>query len=113
MERMLDQFAEQHPDVTIARFRPTVVVQRQASWLIKTLYLGPLVPKAALEMLRRRQLPILPLPAGLGLQFVHADDVGDAVVRMIEHRAQGPTTSLPTFWTPTRWPTSSVPVPLP
>jgi hypothetical protein len=40
-------------------------------------------------MLRRRQLPILPLPAGLELQFVHADDVGDAVVRMIEHRAQG------------------------
>ncbi|MFC7674460.1 NAD-dependent epimerase/dehydratase family protein [Mycolicibacterium sp. GCM10028919] len=89
VERMLDRFAEQHPDVSIARFRPTVVVQRQASWLIKTLYLGPLVPKAALEMLRRRQLPILPLPAGLGLQFVHADDVGDAVVRMIELRAQG------------------------
>lgn len=89
VERMLDQFVEEHPEVRVGRFRPTVVVQREAAWLIKSLYLGPLVPRAALELLRRRRLPALPLPTGIALQFVHADDVGDAVIRMIRHRVAG------------------------
>ncbi|MCT7661116.1 NAD-dependent epimerase/dehydratase family protein [Mycobacterium deserti] len=89
VERILDDFVNEHRDVVVARFRPTVVVQREAAWLIKTLYLGPLVPQAALEMLRRRRLPILPLPAGVELQFVHADDVGDLVVRLMRQRARG------------------------
>lgn len=89
VERVLDRFELDHPDVTVSRFRPTVVVQREAAWLIKSLYLGPLVPMAALELLRRRELPVLPLPADLALQFVHADDVGDAVVRLTTQRARG------------------------
>jgi UDP-glucose 4-epimerase len=89
VERILDQFVLEHPEVTVARFRPTVVVQRQAAWLIRSLYLGPLIPRAALGALRRRVLPVLPLPAGLALQFVHADDVGDAVCRLMQQRASG------------------------
>jgi UDP-glucose 4-epimerase len=89
VERLLDEFERDHPDVAVSRFRPTVVVQREAAYLIRSLYLGPLVPRSALQMLRRRQLPVLPLPAGTALQFVHADDVGDAVVRMIRQRARG------------------------
>jgi nucleoside-diphosphate-sugar epimerase len=89
VENILDQFEVSHPEVTVARFRPTVVVQREAAWLIKNLYLGPLVPTSALQMLRRRELPVLPLPAQLGLQFVHADDVGDAVVRLTTQQARG------------------------
>lgn len=89
VERILDQYVLEHPETAVARFRPTVVVQRQAAWLIRSLYLGPFIPRAALELLRRRAVPVLPLPTGLGLQFVHADDVGDAVVRLIQHRARG------------------------
>lgn len=89
VERILDQFVLEHPDVVVARFRPTVVVQREAAWLIRSLYLGPFVPRAALKLLQRRVLPVLPLPAGIGLQFVHADDVGDAVVRLMQRRARG------------------------
>lgn len=89
VERMLDQFVLEHPETVVARFRPTVVVQREAAYLIRTLYLGPFVPRAVLQLLRSRLLPILPLPTGIGLQFVHADDVGDAVVRMMQHRAHG------------------------
>ena len=89
VERLLDEFERDHPDVAVSRFRPTVVVQREAAYLIRSLYLGPLVPRSALQMLRSRQLPVLPLPAGTALQFVHADDVGDAVVRMIRQRARG------------------------
>ncbi|MFS0899722.1 NAD-dependent epimerase/dehydratase family protein [Mycolicibacterium litorale] len=89
VERILDEFELDHPEVTVSRFRPTVVVQREAAWLIKSLYLGPLVPRSALGLLRRRELPVLPLPARLELQFVHADDVGDAVVRLTTQRARG------------------------
>ncbi|WP_197377163.1 NAD-dependent epimerase/dehydratase family protein [Mycolicibacterium baixiangningiae] len=89
VERILDDFERDHPDVTVSRFRPTVVVQREAAWLIKSLYLGPVVPRSALELLRRRELPVLPLPARLKLQFVHADDVGDAVVRLTTQQVRG------------------------
>lgn len=51
--------------------------------------LGPFVPRTALKLLRRRLLPVVPVPAGLGLQFVHSDDVGDAVIRMMQRRARG------------------------
>lgn len=89
VERILDGFEREQPNVAISRFRPTVVVQREAAALIRSLYLGPRVPQAVLDVLRRRALPVLPLPAGLGLQFVHADDVGDAVVRLMRTRARG------------------------
>jgi UDP-glucose 4-epimerase len=89
VERILDQFVLENPETVVARFRPTVVVQREAAYLIRSLYLGPFVPRAVLQLLRSRLLPVLPLPTGIGLQFVHADDVGDAVVRMMERRAHG------------------------
>lgn len=89
VETMLDEFEHDHPDVVIARFRPTVVVQREAASELRSLYVGPFVPRAAFKFLHRRLLPILPLPAGLGLQFVHADDVGDAAVRLMQRRARG------------------------
>jgi UDP-glucose 4-epimerase len=89
VERLLDDFEGEHPAVAVARIRPTVVVQREAAWLMRTLYLGPFVPRTAFELARRRRVPVLPLPAGLRLQFVHADDVGDAVVSIIRRRARG------------------------
>lgn len=89
VERLLDQYVLEHPEVAVARFRPTVVVQREAAWLIRSLYLGPFIPRAALALLRRRMVPVIPLPTGTELQFVHADDVGDAVIRLMERRARG------------------------
>ena len=89
VEAMLDEFELRHPDVVVARFRPTVVVQREAASELRSLYVGPFVPRGAFTLLRRRLLPLLPLPAGLALQFVHADDVGDAAVRLLQRRARG------------------------
>jgi len=89
VETMLDAFELSHPDVVVARFRPTVVVQREAASEIRSLYVGPLVPRAAFTLLHRRLLPVLPLPHGLALQFVHADDVGDAAVRLMQRGARG------------------------
>ncbi len=67
VERMLDQFVVDHPETVVARFRPTVVVQREAATLFRSLYLGPVVPRAALKLVRATGLPILPLPADMRL----------------------------------------------
>jgi nucleoside-diphosphate-sugar epimerase len=89
VERMLDQLIVDHPEMVVARFRPTVVVQREAATLFRSLYLGSVVPRAALKLLRAAGLPILPMPDDMRLQCVHADDVGDAVVSLMLSRAQG------------------------
>ena len=89
VESMLDRYESEHPEVVMSRFRPTVVLQREAASEIRSLYVGPAIPRAAFSLVRRRALPILPLPAGLSLQFVHSDDVGDAVVRLMQQRARG------------------------
>ncbi len=89
VERMLDQLIVDHPEMVVARFRPTVVVQREAATLFRSLYLGPVVPRAALKLVRATGLPILPVPDDMRLQCVHAHDVGDAVVSLMLSRAQG------------------------
>jgi nucleoside-diphosphate-sugar epimerase len=87
-EAMLDEFVLAHPAVTVSRIRPTLVLQRNAASEIASLFLGPLVPIRAVRLIRGR-LPVLPLPRGLKVQFVHADDVADALVRIVSRRASG------------------------
>ncbi|MEH3139300.1 MAG: NAD-dependent epimerase/dehydratase family protein [Mycobacterium kyogaense] len=89
VESLLDDFERDHPDTVVSRFRPTVVVARHAAFEIRSLYVGSAIPRAAFTVAQRRALPLLPLPRGLALQFVHADDVGDAVVRLLRRRATG------------------------
>lgn len=88
-EKLVDEFAQTHPEVVVARIRPTLVVQRESAWEVQSLYLGPFVPRTLLKLIRGQAVPVLPLPAGIALQFVHADDVGDAVVRLLQRRAEG------------------------
>ena len=89
-ERLVRQVAARHPDLTLTVVRPTLVLQPEASSEIGRYFLGPLVFGAArlLPGAIARRLP-LPLPA-VALSFVHADDVADALVRMLDRRAEGP-----------------------
>jgi nucleoside-diphosphate-sugar epimerase len=88
-ERLLGEFERANPNTTVAWVRPTLVVQRNAATEIAGLFLGGLLPMKVLGKLRGR-LPLLPLPANLHMQLVHADDVADAFVRIIDRRAAGP-----------------------
>ncbi|MBT0994980.1 NAD-dependent epimerase/dehydratase family protein [Cellulomonas sp. DKR-3] len=83
VERLLDEGAGRGRPV--ARVRSALVFQRGAGAEVGRLFLGPLVPKALL----RGPLPVLPWPAGLRLQAVHADDLADAYVRILTQRATG------------------------
>ena len=89
VETMLDEFELSHPSIGVARIRPTVVSQRCAGAHMAALYLGPFVPKALFRVLLAGALTRLPLPAGLTVQLVHADDVGDAIVAIVRRRSTG------------------------
>jgi UDP-glucose 4-epimerase len=86
-EAVLDDYEDAHPDrsMVIARLRPGLIVQRDAAAGLRR-YTLP----AWLSPLLLRHLPLLPLDRSFIVPFVHADDVADAVVRIIERRSEGP-----------------------
>ncbi|GAA2750091.1 NAD-dependent epimerase/dehydratase family protein [Amnibacterium kyonggiense] len=86
-ERLLDRFERAHPQVAIARLRPGLVMQAAAGRELDRLFLGPLVPTSLLAPVR---VPLLPLPPRLVSQAVHADDLADAILRILRARATGP-----------------------
>jgi nucleoside-diphosphate-sugar epimerase len=47
------------------------------------------VPTALLKVAAARKVPVLPLPRDLVLQFVHSDDVADAIARVLATRLPG------------------------
>jgi UDP-glucose 4-epimerase len=89
-ERVLRQLERQHPDLTVTVVRPTLVLQPEAASEIGRYFLGPLLFGAA------RALPgpvarLLPLPLpDVSVAFVHADDVADALARILDRRIGGP-----------------------
>lgn len=89
VERILDLTESGDPDMTVTRFRPGLVLQHAAASEIQRYFLGGLAPPAMFDLAARGRLPVLPMPTGLVLQFVHADDVADAVVRALRHPVAG------------------------
>ena len=87
-EDLVWEFVGAHPDITVAVLRPTLVVQREAAMEIAELFLGSRKAMRALGRARGR-LPLIPLPSGLRMQIVHADDVADATVRVLQRKAHG------------------------
>jgi nucleoside-diphosphate-sugar epimerase len=85
-ERVLDELEAAHPETAVARLRPSLIFQADAAQSVVRYFLGPLVPT---QLLRHGRPPVLPLPAGLRMQAVHADDVADAYRRVVVERASG------------------------
>jgi UDP-glucose 4-epimerase len=72
-------------DMRVTRVRPGLILQPAAASEISRYFLGPLVPIAPLRSLVR----YAPLPRSIAIQFVHTDDVADALVRIIQTKADG------------------------
>ncbi|WP_433271903.1 NAD-dependent epimerase/dehydratase family protein [Actinosynnema sp. CS-041913] len=85
VERQLDRIERDSPGLTVTRMRPALILQPDAAAEIKRYFLGPLVPSA----LFRVDLPVLPLPRTMVLQFVHADDVADALAVVVQRKLPG------------------------
>lgn len=86
VERTLDAFESTHPEVRTVRVRPAFVFQRSAASEQRRIFGGPL---ARPWLLDRRRVPVLPLPAGLRFQAVHAGDVGRALATAVTADVSG------------------------
>jgi len=86
VERMLDAVSRRDDGPVITRVRPALVFQRDAASEIARYFLGSLVPR---RLLGRHRSPVLPVPPQATFQAVHADDLADALVRVLDARAPG------------------------
>lgn len=75
-ESMLDKV----DDLLVTRVRPALIFQPFAASEVSRYFIGTLVP---LALLRPEVLRFAPLPPDLAVQCVHANDVADALVRIL------------------------------
>ena len=86
VERALDGFEGAHPDVAVTRMRPAFVFQPAAASEQRRIFAGRLAPT---RLALGAASMAFPLPGGLVLQAVHADDVGAAFVAAVRNEVDG------------------------
>jgi nucleoside-diphosphate-sugar epimerase len=88
VERMLDRFEQDRPDVRVVRMRPGLIFKREAATEIRRLFAGPFLPS---PLVRRELIPLVPDAPRLRFQAVHSLDVGEAFRRaLVDEGAHGP-----------------------
>jgi UDP-glucose 4-epimerase len=75
VERLLDRFEQEHPDVRSVRLRPGLIFKGEAAEEIRRYFIGPLLPS---PLVRRSLIPVVPDVERLRFQAVHSLDVGEA-----------------------------------
>ncbi|MDQ3889736.1 MAG: NAD-dependent epimerase/dehydratase family protein [Actinomycetota bacterium] len=75
VERRLDRFEREHPDVRSVRLRPALIFKREAGSELRRLFAGPFFLN---PLLRTSLVPVVPNVPGLRFQCIHSHDVGDA-----------------------------------
>ncbi|MBB6345673.1 NAD-dependent epimerase/dehydratase family protein [Nonomuraea muscovyensis] len=75
VERVLDVFEYDNPDVRVVRMRPGFIFKREAGTEQRRLFGGPFVPR---RLVRPGMIPFVPDIPGLRFQALHADDAGEA-----------------------------------
>lgn len=86
VERLCDVYEASHPDLRVVRIRSAFVFQHAAAPAQRRIFAGPLLPG---RLVGRRRAPVLPYPAGLRMQTVHADDLATAYVAAVLRPARG------------------------
>jgi UDP-glucose 4-epimerase len=87
VERELDRFEREHPDLRVVRLRPGLIFKREAASEIRRYFAGPLLPS---PLLRRELIPVIPDLPGLRFQAVHSDDAGNAYRLAVVSDIEGP-----------------------
>ncbi len=75
VERRLDDFEAENPEVRVVRMRPALIFKREAASGIRRLFAGPFLVN---PLLRPSLIPVVPAIPGLRFQAVHSYDVGEA-----------------------------------
>lgn len=76
LERVLDAFETEHPNVRVARVRPAFVFKREAAREQRRLFAGPFLPA---RLIRPATVPVVPTLPGLRFQAVHSADLAEAL----------------------------------
>ncbi len=75
VERRLDRFEREAPDVRVVRMRPGLVFKKEAAEGIRRLFAGPFLPSPLVRTDLINAIPDIP---NLRSQIVHSYDVGEA-----------------------------------
>ena len=87
VERRLDRFEQEHPEVRSVRLRPGLIFKRESASEQRRLFAGPLFPS---PLAQRGLIPFVPEIPGLRFQAVHSHDVGNAYRLAVKSDARGP-----------------------
>jgi len=86
LERALDIFERDHPDIRVVRLRPGFLFKREAASEQRRIFGGRLLPG---PLARPELLPFLPDIPGLRVQALHTDDGARAVQLALRHEVHG------------------------
>lgn len=87
VERRLDRFESENPEVRLVRMRPGLVFKKEASQGIRRLFAGPFLPGFLADP---RLIGFIPDIENLRSQVVHSYDVGEAFrLALVNEEARG------------------------
>lgn len=86
LERVLDTYELEHPDVRVVRMRPAFLFKKESAGQQRRIFGGRLAPG---PLIRPELLPFLPDVPGLQVQALHSDDAAQAYVLAALHDADG------------------------
>jgi len=86
VERILDEVEQAHPELRVARLRPSLIFQRTMGTEAKRYFTGRFFPH---RLVTPERIPVVPDIPGLRFQVTHSDDVADAYRRLIVSDARG------------------------
>jgi nucleoside-diphosphate-sugar epimerase len=75
VERVLDTFEHEHPEIRVVRLRPGFIFKRESAQEQRRLFAGPLLPNG---LARPTLIPAVPDLPGLRFQALHSADAGEA-----------------------------------
>jgi UDP-glucose 4-epimerase len=86
VERRLDRFESENPEVRVVRIRPALVFKKEAAQGIRRLFGGPFVPTI---LARPSLINLIPEMENLRGQVIHSYDVGEAFRQAIVRDVRG------------------------
>ncbi|MFJ9544229.1 SDR family oxidoreductase [Streptomyces sp. NPDC101225] len=86
LERALDTFERDHPDVRVVRMRPAFLFKRESASEQRRIFGGRFLPG---PLARPELLPFLPDIPGLRVQALHTDDAAKAYALALHCEARG------------------------
>ncbi|MFE5914334.1 NAD-dependent epimerase/dehydratase family protein [Streptomyces wedmorensis] len=86
LERVLDTFERDHPQIRVVRMRPAFLFKEESASGQRRIFAGRFFPG---QLMRPELLPLLPEFDGLRFQVLHTDDAADAYRRALLQDVRG------------------------